>query len=46
MTNFIACKKTSDAVDVAQLYFQEVYRLHGLPFFIVFYWDTQFHSHF
>ena len=31
MTYFIACKKTLDAVNVAQIYFREVYRLHGLP---------------
>ena len=31
MVNFIGCKKTDDPVNVAQLYFREVYRLHGLP---------------
>ena len=35
MTHYIACKKTSDVVNVAQLYFQEVCRPHGLPLFIV-----------
>jgi hypothetical protein len=35
MVHFIAYKKTSDAVNVAQLYFREVYRLHGLLLSIV-----------
>lgn len=31
MTHFILCKRTTDAVMVAQLFFREIYRLHGLP---------------
>lgn len=46
IAHFIACKKTSDAVNVAQVYFWGVYRLHGLPLSIVSNRDTQFLSHF
>lgn len=46
MVHFIPCKKTFDDVAVAQLYFRDVYRLHGLPASIVSDSDTRFVSHF
>jgi hypothetical protein len=46
MVYFIACKKTTDAMNVAQLYFREVYRLHCQPLSIVSNCDTRFLSHF
>ncbi|GJS79658.1 putative reverse transcriptase domain-containing protein [Tanacetum coccineum] len=46
MVHLIPCKKTTYAVNVAQVFFRDVYRLHGLPSSIVFDWDTRFLSHF
>src|ERR1044071_3284023 len=46
MAHFISCKTTHNATEIANIFFEHVVKLHGIPRTIVSDSDTKFVSHF
>ena len=46
LAHFIPCKKTFDAMKVANIFFREIVRLHGFPKSIIYDQDNMFVGYF